>query len=197
MAGYRHILFSSSAALIALTFSACTTYKPGAAPSTLPEGSPASVWVAPALNQSYMPQLALAVTERIRDAFMDDMSMPLVRRDVADMKLEVVIVNVSRVSRAAGLEVLRINEEGMSWDEDSGLSQAIDVVVEARATLTDNHSGAVLLDKVFSASSQHLPSPYRYNSADGERLLLPILARELARQIHESVAGGWTAPKVQ
>ncbi len=171
---------------------ACGTYKPGAAT----QGNIQSIWVAPALNQSYMPQVAVVLSEHLRDRFMKDNLVRLVRRDAADATLEVTIVSLEREGRVRGLVVPVKGEDDngnptYSNKTDKGLYKAVDITLRAKAVLRDNASDKILFEGEFSAGTQTLPGMYISTSADNERMLIPVLARELARQIHDAVALRW------
>ncbi len=82
----------------ALLLGACASYKPGAAA----QGTVESIWVAPAINQSYMPQVATIISERVRNTFLQDNLVRLVRKDAADARLEITVKQVDRTGRATG-----------------------------------------------------------------------------------------------
>ncbi|MBN1403421.1 MAG: hypothetical protein JW942_02995 [Opitutales bacterium] len=166
-------------------FCGCASYKPGAGA----QGTVQSIWVAPAVNNSYMPQIATLVSEHVRESFLSDNLVRLVRKDAADAKLEVTILAVSREGRAEGVGIINPNGQGSSVDK--GLYQAIDVTISARAVLTSNANGEVLFEHTFETSTQTVPDFYISSSADAERMLMPVLARDLARQIHDAIAARW------
>jgi len=177
--------------ILALLLNGCATYKAGT-------GSPANartIWVAPAVNKSYMPQISSVITERVRESFLADNAQTLVRRNDADTRLDITVTELERNGRASGLTVADVEEnDGVkttTYEADRGLDKAYDIMITARAVLTDNKTGKVLLDREFLATTQTLPSPYVVTSADSERMLMPILARDLAKQIHDTIAHGW------
>jgi hypothetical protein len=186
------IISASALALLALYTGGCATYKPGTGAPTASR----TIWVAPAVNQSYMPQIAVVITERVREAFLTDDETMIARRDEADTRLDITVTGVDRFGRASGLNVTTVDEKtGERQNKvDRGLDKAYDVVITARAVLTETKTGKVLLDREYAASSQALPSPYNLTNADNERMLLPILARDIARQVHDAIAHGWAAP---
>lgn len=175
----------------ALLLSGCATYKGGT-------GSPANdqtIWVAPAINRSYMPQIAAVITERVRASFLEDNERILARKDEADTRLDITVTELERNGRARGLDVTDVEvKNGVKTTqikEDRGLDKSYDVIITARAVLSDSKTGKVLLDREFLATSQTLPSPYAVTNADDERMLMPILARDLAKQIHDSITNTW------
>jgi hypothetical protein len=190
----RKLTFIAATLAAILLAAGCATYKSGAGDSTL---GGRTIWVAPAVNQSYMPQVATAITERVREAFLQDNERTLARRDDADTRLDITVTEIEREGHAPGLTVPDVTEQNGAKNvvsrEDRGLYKAYDVILSARAVLTDSKTGKVLFDHEFVTTSQSLPSPYTTTSADQERLLIPILARDLARQIHDSIAHGWAA----
>ncbi|MFA5257309.1 MAG: LPS assembly lipoprotein LptE [Opitutales bacterium] len=191
----RTKILSATLAICATLLCACSTYKPGAAA----KGTVQSIWVAPAINQSYMPQVATILSERVRVAFLEDNLVRLVRRDVADAKLEITVLGVEREGHASGVTVVQTDEVNgvpvQSIGTDNGLYKAFDVTLSARVVLTDNATGEVLVDQTFKASVQSTPNFILSSSADEERLLMPILARDLARQIHDAIAQRWDDPR--
>jgi hypothetical protein len=176
----------------ALLLTGCASYKAGT-------GSPAStrtIWVAPVINKSYMPQISAIITERVRESFLADNEQLLARRNDADTHLEITITEMERSGRARGPTVVDVNDKNgvktAKQVEDRGLYKSYDVILTARATLTDSKTGKVLMDREYLASTQTLPSPYTVTNADDERMLIPILARDLAKQIHDSIAFTWS-----
>lgn len=168
----------------------CQSYKAGAPPPVAE-----SIWVAPAVNASLLPQVESVVTERLRDAFMSDALVRLVRQDVADARLEVTISDFGREGRAQGVPVLQQDDAGnLDVQEDTGMYRAFDLVLRADVRLVDSTDGTTLYEGSFTATTQTIPSPYYRGSAEEERLVLPILARDLARQIHDAIASRWETP---
>lgn len=169
--------------LAALLFGGCASYKAGG-----PAPVVRDVWIAPVINESFAPQVASIVTERLRDDFLTGTGVRLSTKDGASAILEVTLLDYARIARARGLPVA--TEDG-TVEEDTGMSQAFDLVLTARVVVTDSTSGAVLLQREVSASSQSISHPYINSAAEQERLLLPVLARDLARRIHDLVASSW------
>jgi hypothetical protein len=178
------------ATLAAALFSGCSSYHAGPASPALAE----SIWVAPAVNETDIPQFGSVLTEKIREAFLHDTQTKLERRDEADVWLEITIKQFERQGRVRGVMVKQTEIENgvktVKETEDTGLFKAYNLVIKVRAVLTDKNN-KVLSDKEYETISQALPNPYTLTNADEERLLMPILARDLARKIHESVAQLW------
>lgn len=177
--------------LSALLLAGCATYKPG---SGAPTGT-GTIWVAPAINKSYMPQVAAVITERVREAFLEDGEGVIARREDADTRLDITVTQLERNGRASGLPVLDVQKvDGVNTvvtQNDRGIDKAYDITLVVHAVLTNSNNGKVLFDRDFQTSTQTLASPYVVTNADEERMLMPVLARDLARQIHDSIAHGW------
>ncbi len=184
------VFFVVLAGLATALLAACAGYKPG-------NGSPEvrSVYVAPVVNQSYLPGIGTALAEKMRDGLLSDNSIRLARKNDAEAVLEITVTDVERLGRASGLVVSHAKDVNgvkvVEEKEDRGLDKAYDITVTVHAVLTDTASGQVLLDKSYDASSQALPDPYLLTNADQETALLPILARDIARRIRDDLAQGW------
>ncbi len=186
----RRLTLASLSAAVAL-LAGCGTYKAGS-------GRPLadSVYIGPAVNESFLPQIDVVVTERLRDAFMGDSGVRLADRDSADAILNVTISEFSREGRAHGLPVEETGPDGnLTLQEDTGMARAFDLFLRAHVQLVDSVSGRVLLEDEFMATTQSIPTPYYRGSAEEERLLLPVLARDLARQIRIAIESRWEAPQ--
>lgn len=177
--------------LFALALSGCATYKPGTGASA----NTRTLWIAPGVNKSYMPQIATVVTERVRESFLQDSEDLIARREDADTRMDITITNLERDGRSSGLQVASAKDvngvKTVTSVKDRGIDKAYDVIISARVVLTDSKTGAVLLDREFTTSSQSIVTPYALTNADQERMMMPILARDLARQIHDTVAHTW------
>lgn len=189
----RKLPFLATAVLAVLAFalSACSSYKPGAGVAAAYH----SIFIAPAKNESFLPRMGTSVAEQLRRDFVRDNSVRLAARDDAEVILDITVVSVSRLGRAPGQTVLHARDvhgtKVVETAEDRGLDKAYDINVTVRAVLTDTRTGNVLSDKSYDASSQALPNPYVLTNADDETALLPILARDIARRIHDDLAQGW------
>jgi hypothetical protein len=176
--------------LAAAAMAGCSSYHVGPASPALAE----SIWIAPAVNDTDLPQFGTVLAEKVRESFLHDTQTRLMRQDDADVWLELTVKGLEREGRVRGVTVRQAKEtdgvKTVKEVEDTGLFKAYNIVIKVRAILTDKDN-RILSDKEYEASTQALPTPYVMNSADDERLLMPILARELARQIHESVAQLW------
>jgi hypothetical protein len=178
--------------LAAAIFTGCSSYHAGPASPALAE----SIWVAPVVNETEYPQLGSVLAEKTREAFLHDTQTRLERRDNADVWLEITVKGFEREGRVRGVNVKQADSKNgvktVEVTKDTGLFKAYNIVIRARAVLTDRNN-KVLSDREFEATAQALPNPYGMTNADDERLLMPIVANTLARQIHESVAQLWDA----
>jgi hypothetical protein len=190
VSGKLKILTVVLAGLAGALLAACAGYKPGNGSAEM-----RSVYVAPVVNQSYLPGIGTVLAEKMRDSLLSDNSLRLARKSGAEAVLEITVTNVERLGRASGLPVLNAEDVNgvkvVEEKEDRGLDKAYDITVTVHAVLTDTASGGVLLDKSYDASSQALPDPYLLTNADQETALLPILARDIARRIRDDLAQGW------
>lgn len=177
--------------IAALLLTGCTTYNAGTGSAS----GARTIWVAPVVNKSYLPQIAAVITERVRESFLADNEQTLARKDDADTHLEITVTEMERSGRATGPVVTDVlvkkDVKTVRQVEDRGLYKSYDIIISARAILTETKTGKVLLDREYLASTQTLPSPYSVTNADDERMLMPILARDLAKQIHDSIAHTW------
>ena len=180
------------AILAAAIFSGCSSYHCGPASPALAE----SVWVAPAVNETEYPQFGSVLTEKVRESFLHDTQTRLKRRDDADVWIEITVKSLERRGRVRGVTVKQADvENGVKTIEetkDTGLFKAYNMVITARVVITDRNN-KVISDREFEATKQALPNPYGMTNADDERMLMPLIANDLARQIHESVAQLWDA----
>jgi hypothetical protein len=178
------------AALFCCVLSACATYKPGAGSAQV-----RSLWIAPVVNESCLPGMGTAVAERLRDNFLHDNSIRLSRKGNAEEVLEITVTDVERLGRASGMLVRHAKDVNgqkvVEEKEDRGLDKSYDITVTVHAVLTDAATGQILSDKSYDATTQALPDPYVLTNADDETALLPILARDIARRIHDDLAHGW------
>ena len=168
----------------------CSSYHTGPASPALAEG----IWVAPTVNETSLPQFGTVLTEKVRESFLHDTQTRLRRRDDADVWIELTAKGLERDGRVRGVDVEQKKTENgvktVRTTEDTGLFKAYNLTIRVRAILSDR-DGKILSDKEYETSTQVLPDPYTLAGADKERLIMPVLARDLARQIHESVAQLW------
>ncbi len=136
-----------------------------------------TIYVAPVVNESNLPQSIAVVSTQLREAFLRDGRVSLVNSaDEADVILTVKLVKYSR--SASG-----------SQANDTGLARKFDVTLNAEASLRDNHQGKFLFEKrqveavneVFTDSGQ-LQSEYQN---------VPVLAEKLSKNILNATLDVW------
>ncbi len=133
-----------------------------------------TLYVAPVVNESKLPQAVAGVSTQIREAFLNDGRVVLVNSaDEADAILTVHLTKYSRSVAAA-------------QSNDTGLARKFDVTLDAEASLRDNHAGKFLFEKrkveavreVFTDSGQ-LQSEYQTVPLLGETLAKNVLGATL------------------
>lgn len=173
------------AGLVLTCCAGCASYQAGT-----PEPVARSVWIEPVRNESFAPQVELLLGERLRHAILSGPGVQLTFRDEADALLEVTVLDFQREGRAHGLDVA---EPDGSAEPDRNIARAFDLTLVARVRLLSADSGDVLLDRTLRSNSQSIPHPSVSSAADAERLMMPLLARDMARQIHGLLIGGWSS----
>jgi outer membrane lipopolysaccharide assembly protein LptE/RlpB len=152
---------------------ACATYKLG-----LPEGPPfKSIYIPVVRNNTFAPQMQAHMTRAIREEFArGGRPVVLTDEDSADSVLRITLTNYSR--RTATVN-----------PNDTGLPASYHLRLTASVSLIDNQTGNVYFkDRPFqeviqSFGSDQLPERERQN--------LPLLARNLAKNIYEDVTTVW------
>lgn len=157
-----------------LLFSGCAHYRLG----TGGEVSFRTLYVAPVVNETNIPQAVAIVSTQIREAFLHDARIILVNTpDEADATLTVRLVDYSRASRTR-------------QSSDTGLARKFDVTLDARATLHDNRSNTAIFEdrkvqatrQVFTDNGQHLQAEYQN---------VPLLAETLAKNVRGAALDVW------
>jgi len=136
-----------------------------------------TLYVAPVVNESNLPQAVAVVSTELREAFLKDGRVALVNNaDDADAILTVKLTQYGRSATA-------------SQANDTGLARKFDVTLDAEATLRDNHQNKFLFEKrkvratreVFTDSGQ-LQSEYNN---------VPVLAETLSKNILSATLDVW------
>ena len=136
-----------------------------------------TIYVAPVVNESNLPQSVAIVSTQLREAFLRDGRVSLVNTpDQADTILTVRLLKYSRSATA-------------SQTVDTGIARKFDVTLEAEASLRDNRKGNFLFEKrsvtavrqVFTDSGQ-LQSEYQ---------TVPLLAETLAKNTLNATLDVW------
>lgn len=159
--------------LVALLLAGCAHYRlgTGASPGF------ATLHVAPVRIEAPIPQAQALYSTALREAFLRDGRVRLAgAAGGADAELRVVIDRYTR-------EVATVRAD------DTGLARRLDVVLAARATLTDLRSGKVLFADRPLTVRRGLLADGGLNQAEYQHQ--PVLAQELARQVLHAVLDTW------
>ncbi|HTJ77548.1 MAG TPA: LptE family protein [Rariglobus sp.] len=165
------VLFFCIAGLFAL--SGCSSYHLGSGGKL----TFTTLYVAPVVNESNLPQAVALVSTQLREAFLKDGRVSLVNNaEDADAVLTVKLTKYGRQSTA-------------SQSNDTGLARKFDVTLNAEASLRDNHKGKFLFEKrkveavreVFTDSGQ-LQSEYN---------TVPLLAETLSKNVLNATLDVW------
>jgi hypothetical protein len=160
--------------LFALVFSGCANYRLGT-DSAL---SFSTIYVAPLVNESSLPQAVAIVSTQIREAFLKEPRVVLVNTaDQADVTLTVHLVKQSRDAQTR-------------LSTDTGLARKFDIKLEAEATLHDNRSNKDIFKdrkleavrQVFTDGGQQLQAEYQN---------VPLLAESLAKSVVGATVDVW------
>ena len=152
---------------------ACATYKLG-----LPEGPPFnSVQVEVVKNASFAPQMQGYLTRSLREVFSTGPShVRLGAGDAADATLSITVDDYRRRMATTN-------------PNDTGEPNSYHLEISAKATLVDNRTGDTYFKNrpfrstIRSFGADQLPERERQN--------LPLLARDLAKDIYEEVTTAW------
>lgn len=161
-----------SIALAALAFaSAGCHYAPG--PGAEPPFS--SITLEPVKNDSFAPQMQAELHRQLADSLAQEKSLHVVPSG-GQARLSVTLCDFRR-------EVAAVNPK------DTVQASAYSLWLSAKITLVDARSGKVLMrDRLVRASlSAYVEDGYRR----AETQTLPLLSRELAKQIKDAVTGVW------
>lgn len=167
----RAILFClASLALLA----GCSNYRLGTG------AKPAfnTLYVAPVVNESGIPQAVAVVSTQIREAFINDPRIVIVNTpEEAEATLAVTLVGYGRTLQT-------------SQRADTGLARKFDITLDAQATLRDTRDGRAIFEKrkvqavrqVFTDGGQQLQAEYQN---------LPFLAEALAGNLVSATLDVW------
>jgi hypothetical protein len=159
--------------LIGLLLSGCSNYRLG----TGGELSFRTLYIAPVVNESNLPQAVAPVSTRLRETFLRDARIILVNTpDEADAVLSVTLVNYGRSSQ-------------VRQTVDTGLTRKFDVTLDAEITLRDNAEQKPIFEK-------RKVQAVRQVFVDGGQLQaeynnVPLLAEELAGKIRSAALDIW------
>jgi hypothetical protein len=156
-----------------LLFSGCAGYRLGTGTDT----KFTTLFIAPVKTEALIPQARELVTTQLREAFIKDGRVTLVDSAAeADAVLQVSLFSYDRVV-------------AVSRQDDTGLARRFDVVLRARATLTDQRTKQPLF------SSRELTAKRGVFTDSGlvpaEYQTLPLLAEQLAGETTHAVLDTW------
>ena len=160
--------------LTALFLSGCSNYRLG----TGSDLSFKTIYVAPVVNESNMPQVVAIISTQIREAFLHEPRVILVNSaDEADVTLSVTLVKQTRQTQTR-------------QTVDTGLTRKFEITLDAEATLRDNRSNKDIFKdrklqavrQVFTDGGQQLQAEYQN---------VPLLAESLAKSVVGATVDVW------
>lgn len=135
-----------------------------------------SIYIQPAINESFAPQAQALLTSQIREAFIHDGLLEVSSERDADAVLEVVLKRFDR--RVAATRT-----------SDTGLAEKLRLELVAECTLSDNRLGKTYFKKrEIRASADSFPQE---SSAGAEHQTMPVLTGNLAKRIAYEVLQVW------
>lgn len=137
-----------------------------------------SVYVAPISNRSFAPQAQALLSQQLIESLqMESDQVSVTTRNNADVTVEVVIIDYNRTISA-------------TQSRDTFLAQSYFVTMIAAVSLIDNRTGEVLMDgRRVSATVNTFVTPSGFVGVEYQTM--PILTRELATKIKDSVISVW------
>lgn len=133
--------------------------------------------VAVVRNDAMAPQSSALVTTAVREAFIKDGRVRLIDDATqADAVLRIILVDYQR-------------EMTVAQPQDTGLSRRHDLILSARATLTDRRDGRVLLADRPLTARRGVFSDDGHSAAEYQTL--PLLAERLADDAVRAVLERW------
>ena len=150
----------------------CASYKLGP-----PQGLPfRTLYVETVKNESIAPQAQALLTRNLIEAFLRDGTVSIVEKNRAEAALRVTISSYSR-RRAA------------TQEEDTVLGRSFGLTLQVSATLVDNTNGDLYFKDRLISASEIAYSDSGLNQAEFQAM--PLLARNLAAKIKDSVLNVW------
>lgn len=172
---FNHITLTMLGAtlLVATLWAGCSHYRLGQS-GDLPFDS---LYVAAVKNESYAPQADAVLSADLRKAFLASATdLELTQEEDAQATLNVVIIDYRRTIAA-------------TQEDDTELARSFNVSMTARCTLHNNQTGATYFkNRVVNASVEVFVDS---GFTQSEYQNLPILTRELARRIRDTVVNVW------
>jgi hypothetical protein len=171
-----------SLALVLAAVAGCRSYQLGH-PSELPFES---IYIRPALNNSFAPQAQTLISSDMREAFIRDGRVKLVTNEVdADV---VLLINMTDYERTPGARANDSTRKGFSFD----------ITLNAMVSLYDQNKGRYLFqNELVDASATaytenpYLPAPNIQTYHIAERQAMPNVSRLMAQKIADRILGVW------
>ena len=133
-----------------------------------------SITIEPVKNESFAPQMQAEIHRQLADAFASEPSMHVVPSG-GQAHIKVTLVEYRR-------DVAAVNPS------DTASAASYRVTLSAKATLLDSTGKVLFRDRPFSAT---LPAYAANGFSRTEYQTLPLLSRELARNIKDSSVDVW------
>lgn len=135
-----------------------------------------SIYIKPAVNESFAPQAQALLTMQIREALIRDGLLEVLDEGKADAVLEVTLKNFDRHVAA-------------TRTTDTGLAEKLRLELTAHCTLSDNRSSKIYFkNRSVNAASDAFPQE---NPAGAEFQSMSVLTDRLARRIAYEVLQVW------
>lgn len=156
-----------------LLLSGCANYQLG----TGGKVSFRTLYVAPVVNESNLPQAVAIITTQLRESFLHDPRIILVNTpEEADATLTVRLLKYGRTGKTGRRD-------------DTGLARNFDVTLEAEASLRDNRDNLFLFENRKAAASRETFGDSGQLQAEFNNV--PLLAEILAKNIRSATLDTW------
>jgi Lipopolysaccharide-assembly len=167
----RAYLFLSLLGILGL--SGCANYHLG----TSGHISFRTLYVAPVVNDSYLPQAVAPISTELREAFLHDSRIILVNSaEEADATLTVRLLKYRRAGKSSN-------------NNDTGLARNFDVSVETEVSLRDNRDNHFIFENRKIDASREVFGDSGQLQAEFQNV--PLLAETLAKQIRSATLDTW------
>jgi hypothetical protein len=135
-----------------------------------------SIYIKPASNESFAPQVQTLISQQVREHFIRDGLLQVENEADADAVLEIVLRNYQRNVAA-------------TRTDDTAVAEKLRLELMAYCTLVDNRTGKVYFrDRPVAGVAQAFP---RDRAQQEEFQAMPILAGDMARRISYEVLQVW------
>jgi len=163
-------------AILALTMllqlSGCGSYSLGTA-GKLPFQT---IYVEPARNNSYAPQVSAPLTDNIIERLQQHPGLKVVETGGADVTLKTTVVNYRRTV-------------GATQSRDTALAQSYILTLDCNITLVDNRTGEEIMPTRLVSAKQQAFVDGGFLTAEYQAI--PVLTREMAKNISNEVVSVW------